>query len=168
MTWILRWASMYLRFFVHRGLNYARNPPPLIMLLDIRLPEVLIQVVEISLNRVFILISSRFTFLSGHLQGPPQARLTSPGMTPPTFGWTLPNKSLVKKILYIYLMTWGSLLSGNSNLRQMDTKQSSTLTVDQNSCQSFLPPRPCPTDRSKATPIIFYRKKIKYSKNSSK
>ena len=60
-----------------------------------------------------------------------ESRTTSPGMAPPTMHWALPHKSLIEKlsyspILWRHFLNWGSLLSYNSSLCQVDIKLAST------------------------------------------
>jgi len=56
-----------------------------------------------------------------------EPRTTSPGMAPPTMGWTLPHWSLIKKMPYSWIswrhfLNWGSFLCDNSRLCQVDTQ----------------------------------------------
>lgn len=64
-----------------------------------------------------------------------EPRNTRPGMTTPTMGWGLLHHSLIKKtfcqldysqILWSHFLSWGSLLSQDSSLCQIDIKVVST------------------------------------------
>jgi hypothetical protein len=66
-----------------------------------------------------------------------ESRTSSPGMAPPTRGWALFHQSLIKKMLYWlasslvlwrYFLNWGSLLSDDISVCQVDIKLSSTDT----------------------------------------
>lgn len=60
-----------------------------------------------------------------------ETRSTSPGLVPPTMGWTLPHQSLIKKMFYPKMLwrnflNWGSFFSNNSSLCQVDSEPSRT------------------------------------------
>lgn len=79
-----------------------------------------------------------------------EIRTTSPWMAPPTMGWTLPYRSLIKKmsfswILEQHFLNLGSLLSGKSNLCQVATNQITRLQHDLRLC-------PCPMISLSVTP----------------
>jgi hypothetical protein len=55
---------------------------------------------------------------------------TSSGMAPPTIGWALPHWSLIEKMCYSWIswrhfINWGSFLSDDISLCQVDTQNQS-------------------------------------------
>ena len=65
-----------------------------------------------------------------------EPRTTTLGMAPPILGWALPDHSLIKKIPYSQIwwrnfLNWGSLLSDNSSLYQVDIRLVSTEGAEQ-------------------------------------
>jgi hypothetical protein len=60
-----------------------------------------------------------------------EPRTTSPGMAPPTMGWALTHISIIKKmpyrlayslIVWRHFLNWGSLLSNDFSVHQVDIK----------------------------------------------